>query len=223
MVHVVHVVLVFLVFLVVAEISSRVVVGALLRRKVRSHRNNPTVSSVVRRPMLSFLFDTGASARKKALRKNQREIQRLIRELDRERTQLERSSSALSADLKRYAKEQNMSAMRTIAKSIVRNRSAVTKLHQIKSQLQAVSLRMAEVNSQQAIGDAMRGTTRALGSLNRRMLKSNGITETLKEFERQKMYVSGGGAAGRRVGGGERKSGRRATSGAPVERPRERP
>ena len=197
MVHVVHVVLVFLVFLVVAEISSRVVVGALLRRKVRSHRNNPTVSSVVRRPMLSFLFDTGASARKKALRKNQREIQRLIRELDRERTQLERSSSALSADLKRYAKEQNMSAMRTIAKSIVRNRSAVTKLHQIKSQLQAVSLRMAEVNSQQAIGDAMRGTTRALGSLNRRMLKSNGITETLKEFERQKMYVSGGGAAGR--------------------------
>ena len=148
MVHVVHVVLVFLVFLVVAEISSRVVVGALLRRKVRSHRNNPTVSSVVRRPMLSFLFDTGASARKKALRKNQREIQRLIRELDRERTQLERSSSALSADLKRYAKEQNMSAMRTIAKSIVRNRSAVTKLHQIKSQLQAVSLRMAEVNSQ---------------------------------------------------------------------------
>ena len=49
--------------------------------------------------MLSFLFDTGASARKKALRKNQREIQRLIRELDRERTQLERSSSALSADL----------------------------------------------------------------------------------------------------------------------------
>ena len=173
--------------------------------------------------MLSFLFDTGASARKKALRKNQREIQRLIRELDRERTQLERSSSALSADLKRYAKEQNMSAMRTIAKSIVRNRSAVTKLHQIKSQLQAVSLRMAEVNSQQAIGDAMRGTTRALGSLNRRMLKSNGITETLKEFERQKMYVSDGGAAGRRVGGGEQKSGRRATSGAAVERPRERP
>jgi len=155
--------------------------------------------------MLSFLFDTGASARKKALRKNQREIQRLIRELDRERTQLERSSSALSADLKRYAKEQNMSAMRTIAKSIVRNRSAVTKLHQIKSQLQAVSLRMAEVNSQQAIGDAMRGTTRALGSLNRRMLKSNGIAETLKEFERQKMYVSDGG-----VDGGERKSGRRA-------------
>ena len=143
--------------------------------------------------MLSFLFDTGASARKKALRKNQREIQRLIRELDRERTQLERSSSALSADLKRYAKEQNMSAMRTIAKSIVRNRSAVTKLHQIKSQLQAVSLRMAEVNSQQAIGDAMRGTTRALGLLNRRMLKSNGIAETLKEFERQKMYVSDGG------------------------------
>ena len=138
--------------------------------------------------MLSFLFDSGASARKKALRKNQRDIQRLIRELDRERMQLERSSTALSADLKRYAKEQNMTAMRTIAKSIVRNRAAVTKLHQIKSQLQAVSLRMAEVNSQQAMGDAMRGTTKALGTLNRRMLKSNGISETLKEFERQKEY-----------------------------------
>ncbi len=91
-------------------------------------------------------------------------------------------------DLKKYAKEQTMTAMRTVARSIVRNRAAVTKLHQIKSQLQAVSLRMAEVNSQQAIGDAMRGTTRALASLNRRMLQSSGIAESLREFERQKEF-----------------------------------
>lgn len=138
--------------------------------------------------MLAFLFDSGAASRKKALRKNQRDIQRLIRDLDRERAQLERNSSALSVDLKKYAKEQNMTAMRTVARSIVRNRAAVTKLHQIKSQLQAVSLRMAEVNSQQAIGDAMRGTTRALASLNRRMLQSSGISESLREFERQKEF-----------------------------------
>ena len=137
---------------------------------------------------MAFLFDSGAASRKKALRKNQRDIQRLIRDLDRERAQLERISSALSVDLKKYAKEQNMTAMRTVARSIVRNRAAVTKLHQIKSQLQAVSLRMAEVNSQQAIGDAMRGTTRALASLNRRMLQSSGITESLREFERQKEF-----------------------------------
>jgi charged multivesicular body protein 2A len=141
--------------------------------------------------MFSFLFDSSGSNRKKALRKNQRDIQRLIRELDRERLQLEKNSATHAVDLKKYAKEQNMPAMRTIAKSIVRNRAAITKLHHIKSQLQAVSLRMAEVNSQQAMADAMKGTTKALGSLNKKMLKSSGISEALKEFERQKMYNDG--------------------------------
>ena len=47
-----------------------------------------------------------------------------------------------------------------MAKSLVRNRHAVTKMYGLKSQLQAVSLRMATLKSTQAMADAMRGATK---------------------------------------------------------------
>ena len=51
-------------------------------------------------------------------------------------------------------------AVKVMAKSLVRNRRAVTKMYGLKSQLQAVSLRMATLKSTQAMADAMRGATK---------------------------------------------------------------
>ena len=51
-------------------------------------------------------------------------------------------------------------AVKVMAKSLVRNRHAVTKMYGLKSQLQAVSLRMATLKSTQAMADAMRGATK---------------------------------------------------------------
>lgn len=136
--------------------------------------------------MFSLIFgDGGKSARKKLLRKNQREINQLIRELDRERLQLQRDENTSIQELKKFAKEQNIQAAKVVAKSIVRNRGAITRLHQLKSQLQAVSLRMAEVHSTQAMTDAMKGTTKALGMMNRKMLHNDAISKILKDFEKQ--------------------------------------
>ena len=136
--------------------------------------------------MCSLIFgDGGKSARKKLLRKNQREITQLIRELDRERLQLQRDENTSIQELKKFAKEQNIQAAKVVAKSIVRNRGAITRLHQLKSQLQAVSLRMAEVHSTQAMTDAMKGTTKALGMMNRKMLHNDAISKILKDFEKQ--------------------------------------
>jgi len=135
--------------------------------------------------MFSLIFGDGKNARKKLLRKNQREINQLIRELDRERLKLQRDESTSIQELKKFAKEQNMQAAKVTAKSIVRNRGAITRLHQLKSQLQAVSLRMAEVHSTQAMTDAMKGTTKALGIMNRKMLHNDAITQILKDFQKQ--------------------------------------
>jgi charged multivesicular body protein 2A len=71
-----------------------------------------------------------------------------------------------------------------MAKSLVRNRAAVTKLYQLKSQLQAVSLRMAELKSTQAMTEAMKGTTKAMAAMNRRM-NLPAIGKIMREFERQ--------------------------------------
>ena len=58
-------------------------------------------------------------------------------------------------------------AVKVMAKSLVRNRHAVTKMYGLKSQLQAVSLRMATLKSTQAMADAMRGATKVRWLLHR--------------------------------------------------------
>lgn len=67
---------------------------------------------------------------------------KLFRELDRERMGLEQQEKKIIIDIKKMAKEGQMNAVKVMAKSLVRNRHAVTKMYGLKSQLQAVSLRM---------------------------------------------------------------------------------
>jgi charged multivesicular body protein 2A len=53
---------------------------------------------------------------KEVMRENKRMITRAIRELDRERAQLEREEKRLTIDIKKMAKEQQMGAVKIMAK-----------------------------------------------------------------------------------------------------------
>jgi len=110
-------------------------------------------------------------------------------------------------------------AVKVMAKSLVRNRHAVTKMYGLKSQLQAVSLRIAvrprpspalrstrrpssrappasplgrltgraaaqTLKSTQAMADAMRGATKAMGAMNKQM-NLPALTKIMRDFERQ--------------------------------------
>ena len=95
------------------------------------------------------------------MRENKRMINRSIRELDRERASLERQQEKLVKDIKKAAKEGQMvrtfcvplravlvtlsahqGSVRIMAKDLVRTRQYVTKFYQMRSQLQAVSLKL---------------------------------------------------------------------------------
>ena len=107
--------------------------------------------------------------KKELLRENKRQLDRAIRDLDRERMGLQSQEKKLVAEIKRAAKDGQMEAVRVMAQSLVRNRHSVAKLHGLKAQLQAVSLRLATLKSTQAMADAMAGATRAMVAMNRRM------------------------------------------------------
>ena len=96
-------------------------------------------------------------------------LDKAIRDLDRERMGLQTQEKKLVAEIKKTAKQGQMvcmvfilptalsrrfcavsltchglqDAVKVMAKSLVRNRHAVTKMYGLKSQLQAVSLRIA--------------------------------------------------------------------------------
>lgn len=95
------------------------------------------------------------------LRKHQRALEKTQRELDRERTKLENQEKKLVQDIKKNAKNGQMGAVKVQAKDLVRTRRSVVfasihsrtkrltllrryiqKFYQMRTQLQAISLRI---------------------------------------------------------------------------------
>jgi len=76
------------------------------------------------------------------LRKHQRSLEKTQRELDRERTKLENQEKKLIAEIKKSAKNGQMGACKIQAKDLVRTRRYIEKFYSMRTQLQAISLRI---------------------------------------------------------------------------------
>ncbi|KAI0086669.1 Snf7-domain-containing protein [Irpex rosettiformis] len=118
------------------------------------------------------------------LRQHQRALAKAQRELDRERTKLEQQEKKLVGDIKRSAKAGQLNACKVMAKDLVRTRRYVQKFYQMRTQLQAVGLRIQTLRSNQQMADAMRGATRAMGAMNRG-LNLPQIQRIMHEFEKE--------------------------------------
>lgn len=103
------------------------------------------------------------------MREYKRGIERTVRDLDREREKLQMQEKKLIADMKRLAKQNQIDAVKIMAKDLVRTRKYVAKFYKMKAQLQAVSLQLQTVSSTQAMVEAMKGTTKAMMVMNRQM------------------------------------------------------
>jgi charged multivesicular body protein 2A len=123
---------------------------------------------------------------KEVLRENKRMITRAIRELDRERTSLEREEKKLTIEIKKMAKENQMNAVKIMAKDLVRTRAHVTKFIEMRSHLQSCGLKLQTVKSHQAMGEAMKNTTKAMMQMNK-AVNAPALSKMMAEFERENM------------------------------------
>ncbi|CAN6480645.1 unnamed protein product [Victoria cruziana] len=118
------------------------------------------------------------------LRENKRMLDKSIREIERERQGLQAQEKKLIAEIKKTAKQGQMAAVKVMAKDLIRTRHQITKFYALKSQLQGVSLRIQTLKSTQAMGEAMKGVTKAMGQMNRQM-NLPALQRIMQEFERQ--------------------------------------
>eukprot|EP01128_Nolandella_sp_AFSM9_P005325 TRINITY_DN2550_c0_g1_i1.p1 TRINITY_DN2550_c0_g1~~TRINITY_DN2550_c0_g1_i1.p1 ORF type:complete len:222 (-),score=71.21 TRINITY_DN2550_c0_g1_i1:90-755(-) len=118
------------------------------------------------------------------IKEHQRTIKRSIREIERERAKMERSEGKIIADIKKAAKDNQIAAAKIMAKDLVRTRAHVQKMYKMKTQLQAVSLRIQTVKSQATMNNAMKGVTRAMMRMNRSM-NLPGLQRIMMEFQKQ--------------------------------------
>uniref|UniRef100_A0A8D0KT73 Charged multivesicular body protein 2A n=1 Tax=Strix occidentalis caurina TaxID=311401 RepID=A0A8D0KT73_STROC len=118
------------------------------------------------------------------LRQNQRALARAMRELDRERQKLEAQEKKIIVDIKKMAKQGQMDAVKIMAKDLVRTRRYVKKFITMRANVQAVSLKIQTLKSNNSMAQAMKGVTKAMATMNRQ-LKLPQIQKIMMEFEKQ--------------------------------------
>ncbi|XP_065354940.1 charged multivesicular body protein 2a [Calliphora vicina] len=118
------------------------------------------------------------------LRKNQRALNKAMRDLDRERMKMEQQEKKIIADIKKMAKEGQMDAVKIMAKDLVRTRRYIKKFMLMKANIQAVSLKIQTLKSQNTMAQAMKGVTKAMQNMNRQ-LNLPQIQKILQDFEKQ--------------------------------------
>ncbi|KAL9224228.1 hypothetical protein vseg_000288 [Gypsophila vaccaria] len=132
---------------------------------------------------MSFLFGNRKTPAE-LLRENKRMLDKSIREIERERQGLQTQEKKLITEIKKSAKQGQMGAVRVMAKDLIRTRHQIDKFYKLKSQLQGVSLRIQTLKSTQAMGEAMKGVTKAMGQMNRQMNLPS-LQKIMQDFERQ--------------------------------------
>lgn len=118
------------------------------------------------------------------MREHQRSLQKAQRELDRERTKLEAQEKKLIIDIKANAKKGQMNSCKVMARDLVRTRRYISKFYAMRTQLQAVGLRLQTMRSNQQMAEAMKGATRAMGMMSRTMNLPQ-IQKILMDFEKE--------------------------------------
>lgn len=135
------------------------------------------------RSKMEFLFGRRKTPQE-LLRQNQRALNKAMRELDSERQRLENSEKKIIADIKKMVKLNQMDSVKVMAKDLVRTRQYVKKFIIMRANIQAVSLKVQTLKSQDSMAQAMKGVTRAMRSMNKQ-LNLPEIQRIMNDFERQ--------------------------------------
>eukprot|EP00164_Ancoracysta_twista_P000780 GFYU01001024.1.p1 GENE.GFYU01001024.1~~GFYU01001024.1.p1 ORF type:complete len:243 (-),score=70.99 GFYU01001024.1:280-1008(-) len=121
---------------------------------------------------------------KEQVREYKRSIDRSVRELDRERTNLQRQEKKIMLEIKRSAKDGQMNAAKVMAKDLVRTRRYVDKFYKMRTQLQGIGLRLQTVSSTQTMQECMRGVTQVMMGMNK-SVNLPAMQKIMMEFEKQ--------------------------------------
>ncbi|EFC45006.1 charged multivesicular body protein 2a [Naegleria gruberi] len=121
---------------------------------------------------------------KELLREYKRNIERTMRQMERERLKLQNQEKKLINDMRRLARQNQMETVKIMAKDLVRTRNHITKMHKMNAQLQAISLKLTTLNSTNEMTQAMKGMTRTMTLMNKR-LNLPEMQKIMQEFMKQ--------------------------------------
>jgi len=118
------------------------------------------------------------------MKEYKRNIQKSVRELDRERNSLERQEKKLMADIKKEAKAGRNDTAKIMAKDLIRTRGYIKKMYKMKSHLEAISLRLTTMQTTNQMATSMKQVSKVMGKMNKQMNLPK-IQEIMMNFEQE--------------------------------------
>eukprot|EP00465_Bigelowiella_longifila_P013766 CAMPEP_0185256060 /NCGR_PEP_ID=MMETSP1359-20130426/5132_1 /TAXON_ID=552665 /ORGANISM="Bigelowiella longifila, Strain CCMP242" /LENGTH=208 /DNA_ID=CAMNT_0027840385 /DNA_START=70 /DNA_END=696 /DNA_ORIENTATION=+ len=127
---------------------------------------------------------------KEIVREQKRLVNRSIRQLEREINGLKKEEKKLIQCIKKDAKANQMSAVKIMAKDLVRIRKQQTKFLNLTAQLRAISLQMTTVQSINTMSESIKKVSKAMTKLNAQIKLpelQKAIQNFIKENEKMEM------------------------------------
>ncbi|GAB5363524.1 hypothetical protein AAMO2058_000890600 [Amorphochlora amoebiformis] len=127
---------------------------------------------------------------KEIVREQKRMVNRSVRSLEREIAGLKREEKKLIANIKKDAKKNQMSAVKIMAKDLVRIRKQQTKFLNLTAQLRAIGLQMTTVQSINTMSESIKKVSKAMTKLNMAIKLpelQKAINNFIKENEKMEM------------------------------------
>ena len=143
--------------------------STLLARSTPSDLTHLTAACMHTLP--AGLFGSSKTPAEK-MKEYKRNIQKSVRELDRERNSLERQEKKLMADIKKEAKAGRNDTAKIMAKDLIRTRGYIKKMYKMKSHLEAISLRLTTMQTTNQMATSMKQVSKVMGKMNKQVRES---------------------------------------------------
>jgi len=136
--------------------------------------------------MGSLLSTPTPKAVNEVIKDNQRLIKRAIRELDRQIKKMVGDEKCLIRDIRKNARENRESTVKIMVNDLVRSRGFANRYTLVKAQLNALSLRIQSMKSNETIKTAMRDMTEILTSINKQSSISE-LQKVMNDFQSENL------------------------------------
>jgi len=104
---------------------------------------------------------------KEMMKQSERAIKRSIRDLDKERANLEKHEKKMQGDIKKCVQKGQIVAARHIARDVVRTRNQITRTYRMSAQLQSVSNKLTSMKATHATTEVMDRVCKAMIMINK--------------------------------------------------------
>lgn len=121
---------------------------------------------------------------KEQIREQKRLIDRSIRQLEREKFNLDKNEKKLIIDIRNSAKKNQMKTVEIQAKDLVRLRNNSSKFTNLIAQLRAISLQITTMQSTHTMTQSMKNITSSMNKLNKTMNLPE-LNKIMAEFMKQ--------------------------------------